>query len=283
MIATLLVFLFIDEEEKVVEEPPKKVARETTVPVEADLDIAQTADNTNTNENTTDIEDTSASEAVVRNDPLEDLKISDESPDSNQPSARRDEVRDERVNGATDNVVQRNNDIEDLDLGIDRTVIRGQDNDIIDKDPVIEDVGREEVRRDQVAEDADNSVSEEVIAQEVITPDASNDVTKKLLENLEVKLREEKAIQQSVDTIKPTSAPSYEAPGSGLVYNCSGGHWACIDLEEYQKCRDNYAWKKSESQKIECYPTAFLKTDFDCATLQQEKVNAVPDLNFCSM
>ena len=106
-------------------------------------------------------------------------------------------------------------------------------------------------------------------------------MTKKLLENLQVKLKEERGEQKLVEQIRPIGAPSYESPGSGLVYNCKGGHWACIDSDEYKKCRQNYSWNKSEVIPIECYPMAFLETDFDCGTVQQEKVNSVPDLKFC--
>lgn len=122
---------------------------------------------------------------------------------------------------------------------------------------------------------------EEILPQEIIDPEMSSDMTKKLLENLQVKLKEEKVVQTEVEALRPMSAPSYDAVGSGLVYNCKGGHWACIETEEYSKCRQNYAWNKSESIPIECYPLAFLENDFDCGTVQQEKVNSVPELDFC--
>lgn len=142
----------------------------------------------------------------------------------------------------------------------------------------------EEDLEDPVVSEAPEVVpdkAEEIVPQEIVDPALSSDMTKKLLENLQVKLKKERVEQKLVEQIRPVGAPSYDSPGSGLVYNCRGGHWACIDADEYRKCRQNFSWNKSETIPIECYPMAFLETDFDCGTVQQEKVNSVPDLSFC--
>jgi hypothetical protein len=123
--------------------------------------------------------------------------------------------------------------------------------------------------------------SEEIIPQENIETNISTDITRKLLKDLEVRLKAEKRVQKTIDVLKPISAPSYETVGKGLVYNCNGKHWACIEGDEYKKCRQNYSWNRSESIPIECYPVAFLETEFDCNTVQQEKIDSVSETNFC--
>lgn len=124
---------------------------------------------------------------------------------------------------------------------------------------------------------------EEIIPQKELQPDASTEITKKLLQDLEVRLKEEKKVQKTMSVVKPTPAPSYEIAGLGLVYNCKDGHWACIEREEYGKCRQNYSWNKNEGIPLECYPVAFLKTEYDCAMVQQEKIDSVSDTDFCEM
>jgi hypothetical protein len=122
---------------------------------------------------------------------------------------------------------------------------------------------------------------EEIIPQENIKTNISTDITRKLLKDLEVRLKAEKRVQQTIEVLKPITAPSYETVGKGLVYNCSGKHWACIEANEYKKCRQNYSWNRSESIPIECYPVAFLETEFDCVTVQQEKIDSISETSFC--
>ncbi len=278
VIVGLLVFLFIDEEEEIAETPPlnkiQKVAPSENI-------------ESNVEDSTSDIEseltpteDQNLEPEETTNGDLEDLKISDDSLTVEEPindTGDRDEL-DVTDEGATE--------LENLDLGIDRSTVPQRSNEN-EPDPSEENANVEsniDTNTNSIEDNnpvEDTSIPEEITPQEIIVPDASNDITRKLLENLEVKLKEERGILESTESIKPTSAPSYEAPGSGLVYNCSGGHWACVDVEEYKKCRDNHAWKKSESQEIECYPSGFFKKDSDCATVQQEKINAVSDLGFC--
>jgi hypothetical protein len=133
-------------------------------------------------------------------------------------------------------------------------------------------------REDKITDTISN---EEIIDDQVVQSDLSTDITKQLLKDLEVKLKEEKKELQLVEVLKPVTAPSYETIGRGLVYNCKGGHWACIENEGYKECRQNYSWNKSKNIPSECYPFAVLDNELDCAAVQQEKIDAVSDTNFC--
>ena len=116
---------------------------------------------------------------------------------------------------------------------------------------------------------------------EVSQPEVSTDITQKLLEDLEVKLKEEQKEIEMLEVAKPVGQPTYESIGRGLVYNCADGHWACIDVKGYQQCRENYSWNKTRRIPIECYPFAILDNDLDCASVQQEKIDGVSKTNFC--
>ena len=127
----------------------------------------------------------------------------------------------------------------------------------------------------------DSGLVEKEIPVEMIQPDISSEMTKKLLSELEVKLKEEIKDQEVLAVSKPTSAPTYEAAGKSLVYNCIDKHWACVDIDSYTKCRENYSWNKSQSLPLQCYPFAVLDSSYDCVTVQQEKIDTIGDSSFC--
>lgn len=151
------------------------------------------------------------------------------------------------------------------------------------------DVGSKEGQNSDEADQGDidsepkvtEAKEEEIIPQKELQPDISSEITKKLLEDLEVKLKEEKVIQKKITVTKPTDAPSYEIVGRGLVYNCRDKHWACIEQDQYKTCRENYSWNQTENIPLECYPVAFLETEYDCAVVQQEKIDSVSSTDFC--
>lgn len=139
------------------------------------------------------------------------------------------------------------------------------------------DMGQDDPTKQQ---DADGT--EVILPQDVIEPEASSEITKRLLKDLEVKLQKERKEQSLIGDAKPTSAPSYDKIGVGLVYNCSDSHWACVDRDTYTQCRENYAWNKQQGVEPECYPYAKLENELDCATVQQEKIDSVSDTSFCN-
>lgn len=123
---------------------------------------------------------------------------------------------------------------------------------------------------------------EQILPQDVIEPPATNEITKQLLQDLEVKLKEERREQEILEDVRPTSAPSYDNIGKGLVYNCIDEHWACVNDETYKQCRGNYNWNRQQEVDTECYPYAQLGNEIDCATVQQEKIDTISETNFCN-
>lgn len=290
VIIGLIIFMFVGDEEPVETAKPlkpiqkvipkkkieKPVVAEEVKPTEVVDEMAEIR-----MENTPD--QSVVEKPVVDNNPVEQPKI--ETPED-EPTTVMDDVEldiDKEPRRIEDPVIA-----EEVPSNSDMDSDSNSDSDDEDSsDEVNEVVNETELDTKTETEITESTVSEipvtpeEIVPQEIIDPEMSTDMTKKLLENLQVKLKEERVVQKDTEPLRPMSAPSYEAAGSGLVYNCKGGHWACIEADEFKKCRQNYGWNKSESIPIECYPLAFLDSDFDCGTVQQEKVNAVPDLNFC--
>lgn len=157
--------------------------------------------------------------------------------------------------------------------------------DISDFEKKIEETEEKDASDTETAKLEDKSedvkVDESVTTSIDISEDSATDLTKKLLSDLENRLKDEKAKQNEVEVLKPVSAPSYEVRGAGLVYNCSGKHWACIEPKAYDICRQNYSWNSKNKLPIECYPFADVEDNFDCATVQQEKIDSIADTSFC--
>lgn len=140
----------------------------------------------------------------------------------------------------------------------------------------------EVLKKAQVPEGATlQQIDDSVIDPTGLTGDATTDITKKLLSDLEGRLKAQKKQQELIKVLKPVAAPSYEAIGAALVYNCTGQHWACIGPKAYQECRQNYSWNKEKRIPLECYPFAEMDDNFDCASVQQEKINTIGDTSFC--
>jgi hypothetical protein len=68
---------------------------------------------------------------------------------------------------------------------------------------------------------------------------------------------------------------NFAAVGSGLVYNCQGKHWSCIDKVNYDKCEE--AGKKNGS----CHLLRYFSSNRECSTAQQDKVNSGFLVDFC--
>lgn len=76
--------------------------------------------------------------------------------------------------------------------------------------------------------------------------------------------------------------PKYDQIGRGLVYNCGGKHWACVDKQAYFQCKDNYLHNSSEQKTTECYPAEVYATYDDCKTVQVHHINMVKEIDFCT-
>ncbi len=93
------------------------------------------------------------------------------------------------------------------------------------------------------------------------------------------------ALMDKVDgkKIEYTGSPNYERLGRGLVYNCVGKHWACVDKFSYFKCRENYVWAKQNNKSHECVVRNVYASVEDCGIIQEHKINTLADTGFCKV
>lgn len=80
---------------------------------------------------------------------------------------------------------------------------------------------------------------------------------------------------------KYVAAPDYEERGRGLVYNCVGKHWACVNRKAYFQCRKNERWQKQEGKALECHLDKTYASNEDCEKVQKYKVNMNTSTDFC--
>ncbi|MFN8369129.1 MAG: hypothetical protein U0T83_00730 [Bacteriovoracaceae bacterium] len=103
-------------------------------------------------------------------------------------------------------------------------------------------------------------------------PEELNDKVKTKMDNTEV---------AETEKIRFERAPNYEVLGRGLVYNCEGKHWACIDKEGFARCEMNKKWHESKASKPSCVPFEVYENEADCGKAQQSKVNEAIKTDFC--
>jgi hypothetical protein len=86
-------------------------------------------------------------------------------------------------------------------------------------------------------------------------------------------------IDEAVGYVAP---PSYQRFGRGLVYNCQGKYWACVNQYSYIKCRENNKYNLDNSKKPECVIKNVYASDDDCIKVQKYYVNNNESTSFCS-
>ena len=80
-----------------------------------------------------------------------------------------------------------------------------------------------------------------------------------------------------------TAPPDYTQAGRGLVYNCKGQHWACVDKSSYFQCRKNYFWARQESKPPECAIKNVYANDTDCHIIHEHYLNNQQSTDFCKV
>ncbi len=75
--------------------------------------------------------------------------------------------------------------------------------------------------------------------------------------------------------------PVYETLGRGLVYNCKGRHWACVDKDSYIQCRQNEIWQKNVGKSAECSARNVYSSIDDCKIVQTHNINTAVVIDFC--
>jgi len=88
-----------------------------------------------------------------------------------------------------------------------------------------------------------------------------------------------KMLDSKADFIAP---PNYERTGRGLVYNCTGKHWACVDKLSYFQCRGNEVWSKQNKKNPECVIKNVYASDKDCEAIQGYYVKFNEPTGFCT-
>ena len=78
-----------------------------------------------------------------------------------------------------------------------------------------------------------------------------------------------------------TDPPQYERLGRGLVYNCKGKHWACVDKFSYFQCRENFLWLRSNQKPYECIIQNVYASIKDCEIVQEYNINKAIKTDFC--
>ncbi len=103
-------------------------------------------------------------------------------------------------------------------------------------------------------------------------------MTDKILEDLEKQVKKDQPKEVKKEYVGP---PDYEYRGRGLVYNCSGKHWACVDGPSYKSCEDNFSSTTYKKKNIECYPFNIYDSQKGCAMMQNRVVSSNAKTGFC--
>ena len=113
---------------------------------------------------------------------------------------------------------------------------------------------------------------------EATTPGEDN-LTDQILEDLEKQAKDTQQPEQKKEYVAP---PDYEYRGRGLVYNCSGKHWACVDAPSYKTCEDNASSVQYLKKKTECHPFNVYETPKGCEGVQNRMVSSSAKTAFCA-
>ena len=113
---------------------------------------------------------------------------------------------------------------------------------------------------------------------EQVKPVKKQDVTKQL--ETMMKIVEKNRPKEDIPSVEPLM-PDYEQIGRGLVYNCEGGYWACLDKTNFLRCRDNMKWRKSNGKDVSCYTANVYASEEDCYKIQLYNINSIEDTSFC--
>ena len=106
-----------------------------------------------------------------------------------------------------------------------------------------------------------------------------DDFTDQILQDLE---KQANPIEEKPVVTKYVSPPDYDFRGRGLVYNCQGKHWACVDAPSYKICEDNASSSKHLNRTTECYPFNVYETVRGCEITQDRMVSSSAKTKFCN-
>ena len=141
------------------------------------------------------------------------------------------------------------------------------------------DLGIEETPVTPTPDTSIPTTSEDTVdGQTTPTTVAEDNLTDKILEDLENQVKKTAPKDEKKEYVAP---PDYEYKGRGLVYNCQGKHWACVDGPSFKSCEDNYSSSKYLKRKIECYPFNVYESGKGCESMQNRVVSSGAKTDFC--
>ncbi len=111
------------------------------------------------------------------------------------------------------------------------------------------------------------------------TPKSEDNLTDQILKDLEDQAKDTEKKPMKTEYVPP---PNYENVGRGLVYNCTGKHWACVDAPSYRNCEDNSSSNKFAKKKAECYPFNVYEAQSGCEKMQNRMVSSGSKTEFCA-
>lgn len=125
----------------------------------------------------------------------------------------------------------------------------------------------------------DTSVNVDSVDGGETTTPGDESITDQILQDLEKQAKDTQPVEQKKEYVSP---PDYEYRGRGLVYNCQGKHWACVDAPSYKTCEDNSSSVKYLKKKTECYPFNVYETPRGCESMQNRMVSSSAKTGFCN-
>lgn len=117
----------------------------------------------------------------------------------------------------------------------------------------------------------------DTVGEDIGMPGDEN-LTDQILQDLEKQSKDKPAAEPVTEYVAP---PDYEYRGRGLVYNCVGKHWACVDGPSYKTCEDNAASVQYLKKKVECHPFNVYETVRGCESMQNRMVSSSAKTTFC--
>ena len=118
----------------------------------------------------------------------------------------------------------------------------------------------------------------DTVGEDIGMPGDEN-LTDQILQDLEKQSKARPALDPVKEYVAP---PDYEYRGRGLVYNCVGKHWACVDGPSYKTCEDNASSVQYLKKKVECHPFNVYETTRGCESMQNRMVSSSAKTTFCN-
>lgn len=98
----------------------------------------------------------------------------------------------------------------------------------------------------------------------------------KIIEQQKQLVKDQKVMEEDYQPM-----PDYEIYGRGLVYNCKGKHWACVNRQAYFQCKRNERWNYVRQNQPECITKDVYASSDDCRTIQVYNINTSVKTEFC--